>query len=76
MSLLELQGQKNTIVINGEVYKYETSFTVFSLLEYLGFQTDLIVVDYNGTILQKEFWGQTKIGINDTLEILTVAGGG
>ena len=64
------------LTINGKRYKYKYSFTVLSLLTYLGFKTDLIVVDYNGTILQKEFWPQTRINSNDMLEILTVAGGG
>lgn len=67
---------KQTLTINGKGYKYKTAFTIFSLLTYLGFKTDLIVIDYNGTILQKEFWAQTKLEGGDTLEILTVAGGG
>ena len=56
--------------------KYEISFTISSLLLYLGFKTDLIVVDYNGTILQKEFWHNTQLKTNDNIEILTIAGGG
>jgi len=46
------------------------------LLNYLGFNTALIVVDYNGSILPKEFWSCTTLQTNDTIEILTVAGGG
>jgi len=67
---------KQTLIINGQVYKFTTPFTILSLLNYLGFKVNLIVVDYNGTILQKEFWNQTKLTNNDRLEILTVAGGG
>ena len=37
---------------------------------------ELIVVDYNGVILQKEFWSKTTLKANDSLEILTIAGGG
>ena len=64
------------ITINGEMYRYTGAFTIFSLLRYLGFNIDLIVVDYNGAILQKEFWDCTYLGEMDTLEILTIAGGG
>jgi len=67
---------KNTLTINGEEYKYTNYFTVLSLLQYLGFKTEILVVDYNGTILQREFWGETHIVDNDAIELLTVAGGG
>ena len=67
---------KSSVRINGEIYKYVSSFTVLSLLQYLGFNTKLIVVDYNGTILQKEFWSQTYLENNDKIELLTIAGGG
>ena len=67
---------KNTLMINGQIYKYNAPFTVLSLLTYLGFKVNLIVVDYNGVILQKEFWNLTNLKNNDKLEILTVAGGG
>ena len=67
---------KKKLKINGALYKFDSHFTVFSLLDYLGFNTELIVIDYNGSILPKEFWGQTPLKSNDNLEILTVAGGG
>ena len=67
---------KQTLTINGHIYKYAAAFTVFSLLNYLGFKLDLVVVDYNGFLLPKEFWTSTKINPDDTLEILTIAGGG
>jgi sulfur carrier protein len=69
-------SSRKILTINGNSYEYQVSFTVLSLLEYLGFNTDLIVVDYNGVILQKEFWIQTTIENHAKLEILTVAGGG
>ena len=50
--------------------------SILQLLTYLGFNTKVIVVDYNGDILQKENWMSTKIRTNDSLEILTIAGGG
>ena len=70
-----LKSQK-IITINGESYKFNALFTVDSLLDYLGFNSNLIVIDYNGTVLQKELWKKTQLNTNDTLEVLTVAGGG
>ena len=67
---------KYVLKINGEAYTYSSSFTVFSLLQYLGFKIDLLVIDYNGTVLPKECWHSTWLKNNDTLEFLTVAGGG
>ena len=64
------------LAINGVNYRFSGSFTVLSLLKYLGFNTTLIVIDFNGTILSKEFWSQTQLKSNDNLEILTLAGGG
>lgn len=71
-----MHNSKKFVIINGETYKYFTTFTVLSLLKYLGFKKNLIVIDYNGTILQKEFWSNTFLCPNDKIEILTVAGGG
>jgi sulfur carrier protein len=71
-----MQTSEKILLINGEKYKSKVVFTVLSLLEYLGFNNNLIVVDYNGVILQKEFWCKTILNTNDRLEILTVAGGG
>lgn len=64
------------IDINGEKYCFECNFTISSLLDYLRFNKALIVLDYNGSILQKEFWSRIKIKNNDRIEILTIAGGG
>jgi sulfur carrier protein len=46
------------------------------LLTYLGFNTLLILVDYNGSILQKVEWKQVFLKKGDQIEIITLAGGG
>jgi len=68
--------EKKNLILNGKKYNYKASFTLSTLLDYLGFNTSLIVVDYNGAILPKEFWPQTILKTNDSVEILTIAGGG
>ena len=62
--------------INGLLYEYQPPMSTFDLLTYLGFNTDLILVDYNGTLLPKEQWGVLSLKEGDSLEILTLAGGG
>ena len=64
------------LTINGKSYKTKSTLTVFSLLLYLGFKLNLVVIDYNGTILPKEFWSKTFLREKDQIEILTIAGGG
>jgi thiamine biosynthesis protein ThiS len=46
------------------------------LLSYLGFNKNVVVIDYNGSILEKLSWDKTLLCHNDSLEILSIAGGG
>lgn len=71
-----MQAVTNKININGERYESDTTLDIFSLLKYLGFKLNLVVIDYNGTILPKEFWSKTLLKNGDNVEILTIAGGG
>ena len=45
-------------------------------MNYLGFNKNVIVIDYNGTVLEKNLWEETYLNNNDCLEILSIAGGG
>ena len=62
--------------INGSRYLFTSSFTILELLVYLGFNMNVIVIDYNGSILQKSLWEQMYLKNEDNLEILSIAGGG
>jgi thiamine biosynthesis protein ThiS len=66
----------SSIKINGSTYLYTSSFTILELLTYLGFNQKVIVVDYNGFILEKSRWEKTVLKNQDLLEILSIAGGG
>jgi len=50
--------------------------SAYDLIIYLGFNIKLILIDYNGSILQKEQWDQVFLENNDRIEIITLAGGG
>ena len=42
--------------INGFKYVFNSAFTIFELMDYLGFNKNVIVIDYNGVILDKNLW--------------------
>ena len=67
---------KSYLKINGSKYLYQAPFTVLDVINYLGFNTKLIVVDLNGFVLKKQLWETTNLKNQDALEILSIAGGG
>ncbi len=67
------------IKINGAINVIEltsSSLTLSSLLKKLGHDPRLVVVELNGTILTPQTWGEQEIKNGDTLEIVTIVGGG
>jgi thiamine biosynthesis protein ThiS len=62
--------------INGSKYVFSSKLNVLELMDYLGFNKNVIVIDYNGIIIEKSIWEFTSICDNDSLEILSIAGGG
>lgn len=66
----------SNLTLNGILYEYEKSITIIELLEYFGFNLDVVLVDYNGTIIQRGYWSTIQIKDKDNLEIVTLAGGG
>ena len=67
------------LTINGEVKSIEASqswLSLSNLIEQLGHHPLLIVVELNGTILPPGNWDQQKIQDGDSLEIVTIVGGG
>ena len=71
-----LKGKKNILILNGSKYIYDSTFTVLELIRYLGFNQNVIVIDYNGMVLEQSQWQQTHVNNQDSLEILSIAGGG
>ena len=65
--------------INGEIKIIDNSneeILLESLLEYLGYKPQLVVVELNGAIINPNNWISTKIKSGDCLEIVTIVGGG
>ena len=62
--------------INGLNYVFKAELTINQLMDYLGFNKNVIVIDYNGFILDKILWAKINLKNKDRLEILSIAGGG
>ena len=65
--------------INGEIKNIDycdEEFLLESLIQNLGYQTQLVVVELNGTIISPKDWIKTQIKDGDSLEVVTIVGGG
>nr|QUE28246.1 ThiS [Pseudoerythrocladia kornmannii] len=67
---------KITVEINGESFNCTNEMPLSFLLEYLDFNTSMIIVEYNSTILHKEAIDSVRLNNKDKLEIITIVGGG
>ena len=65
--------------INGDIKSIDNlndELMLEGLLENLGYKPQLVVVELNGEIINPKFWISTKIKNGDSLEIVTIVGGG
>ena len=67
------------IKLNGEIKTIKDSdeeFFLEGLIKHLGYQPQLVVVELNGIIVNSQYWINTKIQDGDSLEVVTIVGGG
>ena len=65
--------------INGEIKTINEpneELLLEALLENLGYKPQLVVVELNGEIINPKVWVTTKIKNGDSLEVVTIVGGG
>ena len=66
-------------LINGEIKIInfqESTPNLESLIAALGLNPKIIVVEFNGVILNQQRWKSQQVSNEDRLEIVTVVGGG
>ena len=66
-------------LINGEIKIInfrESNPNLELLIAALGLNPKIIVVEFNGVILNQQKWKNQKVNNEDRLEIVTVVGGG
>ena len=64
------------VQINGEGRPCPAGLTLEALLLELGYRPQLVVVEFNGEIVPRRQWGQQAVYDGDSLEIVTIVGGG
>jgi sulfur carrier protein len=62
--------------VNGEPRHCAPETPLPLFLEQLALNPRLVAVEYNGEILHRQFWEQTRLQAGDRLEIVTIVGGG
>ena len=67
---LQLNGELKTIALS------EKELLLENLIKSLGYQPQLVVVELNGEIITPKDWLNTKIKDGDSLEVVTIVGGG
>lgn len=64
------------VQVNGESHTCTESISLPKLLTQLDLNPRLIAIEYNGEILHRQYWQDTKLNSDDRLEIVTIVGGG
>jgi sulfur carrier protein len=64
------------IVVNGKSRPISEAMTVEMLLKDSGFESSLVVVEVNQSIIPRMEYGICNLRENDTVEILRFVGGG
>jgi len=65
-----------TFFLNGQEYWSEDTFTLLDLLKYFDYETDIFILEHNKQIRKKQKWYQLEIENQDTIELITIVGGG
>ena len=69
-------GDSITIWVNGEQRPCPAGLSLPAVLEHLGYRPQLVVVEFNGTILPRNAWPAQVVVESDQLEVVTIVGGG
>lgn len=64
------------IRVNGKEKSFDGPLTAALLLESLGMNPRLVVVEKNGVIVERSELGGEEVGEGDVLEIVRLVGGG
>ena len=64
------------IVINGETRQFKESKTITGLVDDLGLEPKMILIEHNGIALHRSEWSACILSEGDRIEILQVAAGG
>lgn len=64
-------------IFNGQIYStFYKNITLLKLVNYFNIYQKLLIIEYNGIILTKNYWSNTFIQNFDKIEVITIVGGG
>ena len=63
-------------LLNGYNYQTESTITILDLIDYFGYNTSLIILEYNSRICHRKNWNNIILQESDKIEIITIVGGG
>jgi sulfur carrier protein len=64
-------------IFNGQIYStFYKNITLLKLVNYFNIYQKLLIIEYNGIILTKNYWSNTLIQNFDKIEVITIVGGG
>lgn len=69
-------GEAIRVQLNGEPREIPAGLSVQGLLDHLGLQPRMVVVEHNGDILRRESYGERDVRSGDALELVHFVGGG
>jgi sulfur carrier protein len=62
--------------LNDQPYYGKGQFTIFDVIQYFGYNSSLLVIEYNNLICDNGKWNKIFIKTGDRIEIVTIVGGG
>jgi len=64
------------IHVNGRISELNSSYSLHDFITHSAKKNDFIVAELNGHIIKKPDWETTRLNEGDTLELVTLYGGG
>ena len=68
--------ETKTFFLNGEEYFSDKIINLLDIVSYFNYNSSLLVLEYNNFICPKKEWNNIIIENKDTIEIVTIVGGG
>nr|WGH12864.1 thiamine biosynthesis protein S [Echinothamnion sp.] len=65
-----------TVLINGDPFNCDSSMSLSDILRYLDIDLNNVVVEYNNDIINKLQFHSLFFNPNDSIEIISIVGGG
>lgn len=65
-----------TIFINGSPFNCDSSMSLYDILNYLDINIDLVIIEYNHSIVERQHFNSLYFRNNDSIEVISIVGGG